>query len=397
MHSHSHLALAGSRTTPPVHRPSQAPSQARAFSQSPSSRADGGDPGSGPISPLTPKKPGRVTNYFRKALWGTDEPPGPQDPYSQRPSEAAHPTVARRRGRRAAGQADTELDLDTEHDGDGDGAASLLAAAAAADGPLVLPPAETLVAPAADGVTDPSYAPATVARGLPVVGTAPGEWFDSAAEAEKRAGQLNTRVIGVTGLDVDHWAEGVGGAGGGVRWFGSDKVVEGGVDGEEGGGMVDGVRDRWHPAVAECLVRRAVVEALAVKAAGGESVSLVGRWNAGGDGAMDVALKARVEVNEDGSAVLAEGAEGILDGLKDVIIDAEEADFSVASEESGVPQATAEDQVVLAPEQAQEYLSTWDDSWRQISLQDFQFKFAVGPPRMHPPQPTTTMTDGPNL
>ncbi|KAL8303371.1 hypothetical protein RB597_005078 [Gaeumannomyces tritici] len=120
-------------------------------------------------------------------------------------------------------------------------------------------------------------------------------------------------------------------------------------------------------AALEAIVRRAAVEALAVRAAaagsaneghGGAEVTLTGRWAVGG---REVALRALadpLQVSPDGKACLA--TESVAPLVADLTADAEGA----GPDTLDVGEAAA-------------LVETWDPSWKAMSLDDVALKFAI--------------------
>lgn len=275
-----------------------------------------------------------MTSYLRRAIWGADVPAAvPEDPYSPSASQIAA------RARAAAESAKDASDADVFAD---DGASDI------PDGPLVLPgdvagrssAGTTVLAPRPDDIADVSYTPATSAVGLEEVGTLPGRWFDSASEEQ------------------DHWAPtSEEDASAVTEWFGAR--------GERAMRQAAQTGDRWgriRPEVVRVQVRRAVVEALAVRQQlrGEErSAVLAGRWRVGGRAEMEMAMKAVVEVGQDGEGLVARDdagtVEGIVSGLR-AASDGEEA----------------EEVLMQDGDEAK-----WDDGWERISLSDPWLKFAV--------------------
>lgn len=189
---------------------------------------------------------------------------------------------------------------------------SQTAAAAAAADPqmietdLVLPPTERTKAPRPEELDESEYAAAASAAGLPVVGGLKG-WF----------------------AQDDHW----GPSKNFVGFASETKVTD--------------------SAQLELCVRRAVLEALAVRSAGVEGL-LVESWRA--DGGWERALGLGVKVDAEGNATVEGDARGVLEGL---------AGDQGAREE------------MMPAEQAREILQMTNKDWKQVSLQDSRLKFAV--------------------
>lgn len=135
-------------------------------------------------------------------------------------------------------------------------------------------------------------------------------------------------------------------------------------------------------AALEAVVRRAVVEALAVRAAvgltkerhGEANVTLTGRWAVGGREAAVRALGVALEVAEDGKARLAH--EPPADLVADLAVKAEAAPAEEETAGTVPTEDTAEFSAVDAGEAAA-LVETWDPSWKTMSLDDITLKFAV--------------------
>lgn len=124
-----------------------------------------------------------------------------------------------------------------------------------------------------------------------------------------------------------------------------------------------GPRERVsEPAVLEVLARRALVEALAVRSGAESQQEGTGLWERGGRAELDAALGLGVEVATDGKASLKGDASAVVQGLR------WDADAGAA---------TPAEPLVLEQPEAVELLKSWDDSWKQASLDDPVLKFAV--------------------
>ncbi|TFB06679.1 hypothetical protein CCMA1212_000417 [Trichoderma ghanense] len=156
--------------------------------------------------------------------------------------------------------------------------------------------------------SDPTYVPAADAEGLEEVGTL-STWWEQPG----------------------HWGEESE-----FKGFGSAVKV---VDKE----------------VLEVHLRRAVVEALALKQAGVFSEWATKKWSEGGE--LDEALAAQVEV-QDGKATLKGDASAIAEALTSEVEEAESSATGVTVEE------------------AREMLKSWDSSWKNIAL-DNPLRFAL--------------------
>lgn len=171
---------------------------------------------------------------------------------------------------------------------------------------LVLPPTERTKAPRPEELDESQYVAAESAAGLPVVGGLKG-WF----------------------AKDDHWGPSKSFAGFARETKATDS------------------------AQLEVCVRRAVMEALAVRSAGVEGL-LVESWRA--DGGWDRALGLGVKVDAEGKATLEGDAVGVVEGL--------------AGDEGA-----RED--MMPAEQAREIVQTMNRDWKQVSLKDARLKFAV--------------------
>ncbi|KAI1841871.1 hypothetical protein JX265_010819 [Neoarthrinium moseri] len=115
-----------------------------------------------------------------------------------------------------------------------------------------------------------------------------------------------------------------------------------------------------HPDVLETAVRRAVVEATALRMVGREG-DLVGSWPIGTDVELESVLAQDVQLGQDGAAVIAGDFQSVARGLT--------ADTEAAETDSAVPMPSTKE--------AAAYLEKWDSSWRRIPLADPRIKFAV--------------------
>lgn len=171
---------------------------------------------------------------------------------------------------------------------------------------LVLPPTERTKAPRPEELNESVYVAAESAAGLPVVGGLKG-WF----------------------AEDGHWGPSKNFAG----FAAETKVTD--------------------PAQLEICVRRAILEALAVRNAGVEGL-LVESWRA--DGGWDRALGLGVKVAADGKATLEGDAVAVVEGLG--------GDEGVREE-------------MMPAEQAKEIVQMTSREWKQVSLKDARLKFAV--------------------
>ncbi|KAI1361693.1 ribosomal subunit 39S-domain-containing protein [Xylaria arbuscula] len=181
-------------------------------------------------------------------------------------------------------------------------------------GPYTVPP-ERFEAARVDEVADPTYAPAERAAGLKKVGGL-ADWWDRR----------------------ENW----GAAGDFVGFKPRDKIVE--------------------PPLIEAAVRRAVIEAFALRQAGRED-ELVGVWPTTVSKADLQSLLARdVQSAADGTVALGGNAATVAEGLrwKDEATDAEVA----------LPEP-------LTVDEAAALSQTWNPSWKAISLAGPRIRFAV--------------------
>ncbi|KAI0888491.1 ribosomal subunit 39S-domain-containing protein [Annulohypoxylon maeteangense] len=108
----------------------------------------------------------------------------------------------------------------------------------------------------------------------------------------------------------------------------------------------------------EAAVRRAVVEAFALKQAGKEG-ALVAKWPIKGQAEMNEALKVQLSVKPDGGVALEGNVKAVLEAL---VEDAAEH----------TPRRPA-----LPIEELTTYRSAWGKDWKTVSLADPRIKFAV--------------------
>lgn len=183
---------------------------------------------------------------------------------------------------------------------------------------LVLPPAKRTKAPRPEDLDASEYSVADSAEGLPVVGGLKG-WF---AEDQHN----------------DHWGPSKSFTG----FAPESKVTD--------------------PAQLELCVRRAVLEALAVRSAGVEGL-LVESWRS--DGGWERVLGLGVKVDAEGQATLEGDARGVVECLV--------GDVGAREE-------------ILPVEQAREIVRMTNTDWKKILLKDAKLKFAVSrpPPMLQP-------------
>ncbi len=178
---------------------------------------------------------------------------------------------------------------------------------------------EVQVAPRPDEVTDMSYAPAETGDGLEKVGGLKGYWEDKS-----------------------HWDRSNE-----IKVFGPERVIT-------------------DPAVLEVTVRRAIVEALAVRGyeAGADAqLKLTDSWQLGGRQDGITALSVQISVADDGSVRLEGNVEAVVSALED----------PAPSSQTDLPWGTG----LLDSASAQAVVQSWDASWKSLSLDDAVLKFAV--------------------
>ncbi|KAI1468974.1 ribosomal subunit 39S-domain-containing protein [Daldinia caldariorum] len=120
------------------------------------------------------------------------------------------------------------------------------------------------------------------------------------------------------------------------------------------------------PAVLETSVRRAVIEAFALKQAGRED-ELVKAWPIAGEDELHRLLSVEISVAPDGAVSLTGDVSAVLDSLV-------QKSESTVSEES-VGESTSVP--VPSAEQAQKYKGAWGHGWKAVSLSDPRIKFAI--------------------
>lgn len=112
-------------------------------------------------------------------------------------------------------------------------------------------------------------------------------------------------------------------------------------------------------AVLEVYLRRAAVEALALKEGGLLEEWAARKWNAGERADMDQTLAVQLSV-KDGKAALSGDVQGLAGRLTAEVLGGEEAE-------------------TISAEEAKEIVKSWDPSWKNLEL-DNHLKFAVRPP-----------------
>lgn len=120
------------------------------------------------------------------------------------------------------------------------------------------------------------------------------------------------------------------------------------------------------PAVLETSVRRAVVEAFALKQAGRED-ELIKAWPIAGEDELHRLLSVEINVAKDGAVSLTGDVSAVVGSL---VRKSDPAVTNESTEEStSVP--------VLSAEEAQKYKDAWSHGWKAVSLSDPRIKFAV--------------------
>ncbi|KAI8958814.1 ribosomal subunit 39S-domain-containing protein [Daldinia sp. FL1419] len=119
------------------------------------------------------------------------------------------------------------------------------------------------------------------------------------------------------------------------------------------------------PTVLETSVRRAVVEAFALRQAGRED-ELVKAWPVAGERELQHVLKVEMNVAADGAVSLTGDLPAVLNSL-------------VQKDEAAVTEPIGGGASVPVPslEQAREYKSAWGHEWKKASLSDPRIKFAI--------------------
>ncbi|KOS19847.1 hypothetical protein ESCO_005615 [Escovopsis weberi] len=250
------------------------------------------------------------TEWIRGKIWKGDAP-GPADPYTQRPeadAEAAAADDAKKQSNLPAEALESSRPRRDK------------TPAAVRDTRILLPARRSEATAERDvPAADPTYVPATEADGLEEIG-ALSTWWDQPG----------------------HWGEE-------SEFRGFGRAGRGGRDGAPVGREV-----------LEVHLRRALVEVLALQAAGRFAEWATRRWRAGGRAAMDEALGLGVQVHEGGRATLAGDGGKVAEGLV-----GEEA----AAETEELPEQ-------LTAEEAKGMIKQWDSSWKTVVLDD-EMKFAL--------------------
>ncbi|KAI1654915.1 ribosomal subunit 39S-domain-containing protein [Daldinia decipiens] len=119
-------------------------------------------------------------------------------------------------------------------------------------------------------------------------------------------------------------------------------------------------------AVLETSVRRAVVEAFALKQAGRED-ELIKAWPIAGLDELHRLLGVEINVTKDGAVSLTGDVSAVVDSL-------------VQKNELAITNESPEESIsvpVLSAEEAQKYKDAWSHGWKAVSLSDPRIKFAV--------------------
>ncbi|KAI0116780.1 ribosomal subunit 39S-domain-containing protein [Daldinia grandis] len=180
-----------------------------------------------------------------------------------------------------------------------------------------IPPPQRSYAERLDDVSDSSYVPALTADGLETVGGLKN-WWDQ----------------------PDHWSSDF------VGFKPPNPVLD--------------------PAVLETSVRRAVVEAFALKQAGRDD-ELIKAWPIAGEDELHRLLSVEINVAKGGAVSLTGNVSAVVGSL-------------VQRSESAVTNESAEERKsvpVLPTEEAQKYKDAWGHRWKAVSLSDPRIKFAV--------------------
>ncbi|OTB00500.1 hypothetical protein M426DRAFT_324276 [Hypoxylon sp. CI-4A] len=173
------------------------------------------------------------------------------------------------------------------------------------------PPPQRSHAERFDEVSDPSYVPAMTSEGLDSVGGL-GNWWDQQTNWPKSADFTGFKPL--------------------------NKVVD--------------------PVAIETAVRRAVVEAFALRQAGRED-ELVGVWPTAASGELSRLLEVDIKVTEDGAVALSGDLSAVLESL------------------SWKDEPSTSSDAALSTEEAQRYKESWGNGWKAASLSDPRIKFAV--------------------
>ncbi|KAI0836535.1 ribosomal subunit 39S-domain-containing protein [Hypoxylon sp. FL0890] len=181
-----------------------------------------------------------------------------------------------------------------------------------------VPPPQRSYAERPDEVSDPEYVPALTAEGLDTVGGL-GNWWDQQTHWPKSADFAGFKPL--------------------------EKVLD--------------------PAVIEASVRRAVVEAFALRQAGRED-DLVKAWPIAGE--VGQVMEVDVNVTDNGAVSLAGDVSAVVQSLNQK--EETTADESAAEE-------PASDGSVLSAEAAHKYKEAWGHDWKAASLSDPRLKFAI--------------------
>ncbi|KAI1104976.1 ribosomal subunit 39S-domain-containing protein [Jackrogersella minutella] len=173
-----------------------------------------------------------------------------------------------------------------------------------------VPPPQRSYAERDDEVSDPSYVPAMTSEGLDKVGGL-RDWWDR----------------------EEHWSKDANFVG----FKPKDKVAQ--------------------PALIEIAVRRAVIEAFALRQAGRED-DLVNAWPVSGEGDVRRVLEIGIDV-ADGAVVLTGDVSAVLDSF-----DPKNIPYNIEQSEASV-------------EDPQKYTQAWGKDWKAVPLSDPRIKFAI--------------------
>ncbi|CAJ2504725.1 Uu.00g121190.m01.CDS01 [Anthostomella pinea] len=184
---------------------------------------------------------------------------------------------------------------------------------------IYVPPPKYTYATRPDEVSDPSYTPAATFDGLETVGGL-GNWWDQ-----------------------QHWSK----VGNFMGFKPRTKVT--------------------NPLLLEASVRRAVVEAFALRQAGRED-DLTGVWPVGGQEELQRTMELDVQCAEDGVPSINGDISAIVDGLQ--------WNDEVATEASAPPSPAVKGSV-FSSEDILKFKEAWTGRWKYTSLVDPRFRFAV--------------------
>ena len=297
------------RRLPRLRRPLAIPSTSSVFFQPPIAAAS---PAARTIA-TTPSYSKSFLQKTRDNLW-KEKAPGAQDPYTDRTSDERRETIRRDRE-----QAEYDEYLEDEQ--------AIQAAAGEEPTPsrLILTYERTL-APKPKELTDADYEAAATWDGLEHIGGVQ-DWWD-------RPGHWGTesKFTSFAPTELVH-----------------DKDV------------------------LEVLTRQAVLEILALRAAGQEE-AMTALLAPNSRQALDRALSLTIDVREDGGVAL----EGDFDSVCREVQRIPAVQDGADTAEEVTPQ-----HAVLSPDEARQLSAAWDANWKAISLEDARLKFAVGDPQVY--------------